>query len=201
VIKLSKIISEKFYDIAQSVGKDKGDWIDLEKPKIKPKIKSDLPTRENLFDLVNNAYMTALGTPHVGIKTPNDVLGDEYDYWEAIDMDENPDADAVLFGKKKYGIKISGIGHNGEKLSKQTLLRYQINLLHKNRYWIEASAPVSDIMLSKGAPVFSDKEKIQKMFQNSEFTNWFEDGSYIRTIPNSGRSSEKKHYIFGNPKI
>lgn len=201
MIKLKEIISEKFYDIVRDVGKDKGDWVDLEKQPVKSKVKADLPTRENLFDLVNSAYINALKAPHVGITGPEDVLGPEYDYWEAIDIDENPDADAVLFGKTKFGIKLAGIGHNGEKLSKQVLLRYQVNLLNKDGYWVEASPPISDIMKAKGAPIFTDKEKIQKLFPNSKFTQWFDDGSYTRTIPNEQRSSEKRHYIFGRPRI
>ena len=201
MIKLKQILDEKFYDIVRDVGKDKGDWIDLEKSTVKNQIKKDFPTRENLFDLINSAYMNALNSPHVGIKSPDDIVGSEYDYWEAIDINENPYADAVLFGKRKFGIKLSGIGHNGEKLSKQVLLKYQVELLNKNGYWVEASSPVADIMKAKGAPIFTDKEKIQKLFPNSHFTKWYDDGSYNRAMDNKSRNSSTREYVFGNPKI
>ena len=201
MIKLKKILSEKFYDIAKSVGKDKGDWLDLEEPQVKNKVESDFDTKKNIFDLVDMAYRKSLGEPHVGVKSPDDVVGVEYDYWEAIDLDEDPDADAVLFGKSRNGVKISGIGHNGEQLSKRAALKYIINQSHKNGYWIEASSPIADILKAKGAKTFTNREKIQKLFPHSKFTEWFDDGSYKRTIDNKLRNSSTREYIFGRPKI
>lgn len=201
MIKLKEILSEKFYDIAKSVGKDKGDWLDLEKNPIKKKVEMDFPTRKNIFDLVDYAYRSALGEPHVGVKTPDDVIGKEYDYWEAIDINNDPDADAVLFGKSKFGVKISGIGHNGEKLAKSEAIKFIVNQLHKNGYWVEASSPIADILKAKGAPILKDKEKIKMIFPNSEFTRWYDDGSYNRIIDNKLRNSSAREYIFGNPKI
>ena len=202
MIKLKEIVvSEKFYDIVKSIGKDKNDWIDLEKNPVKKDIERDFPTRKNIFDLVDSAYRSSLGEPHVGIKSPNDVIGKEYNYWEAIDIDNHPDADAVLFGKLKHGIKISGIGHNGQKIAKSEIIRHMIQNLHKKGYWIEASAPISDVLKAKGAPIFIERRKIIKMFPDSKFTEWFDDGSYKRIIDNKLRSSSEREYIFGNPRI
>ena len=80
--------------------KTKNKWIDLIN-------RNDLDeVKDNLYVLVDNAYSKLGG--NVSIKNPDDVLKREY--WEAIDIDNDPDADAVLFGKKtKHGIKISVI--------------------------------------------------------------------------------------------
>jgi len=201
MIKLKDILTEKFYDIVRSVGKDKNDWIDLEKHPIKKKIEADFPTRKNIFDLVDYAYRTALGEPHVGINSPNDVVGKEYDYWEAIDINNDPLADAVLFGKSRFGVKISGIGHNGEKMSKSKAIQYIIDKLKLPGYWVEASSPIADILKTKGAPIFTDRNKIQKLFKNSEFIQWYDDGSYNRIINNKLRNSSTREYVFGHPKI
>lgn len=201
MIKLKHIVNEKFYDIAKSVGKDKGDWLDLERNPIKKKVEMDFPTRKNIFDLVDNAYRSALGKPHVGVKSPDDVIGKEYDYWEAIDINNDPEADAVLFGKSRHGVKISGIGHNGEMMAKNEVIKFIVSQLHKNGYWVEASSPIADILKFKGAPIFTDREKIQKIFSDSEFTKWYDDGSYNRIINNKLRNSSAREYIFGYPKI
>jgi hypothetical protein len=54
---------------------------------------------------------------------------------------------------------------------------------------------------AKGAPIFVDKRKIVKVFPDSEFTEWFDDGSYKRVIDNKLRNSSAREYIFGNPRI
>ena len=202
MIKLKKVLSEKFYDIVKSVGKDKGDWIDLEHPDTKNKLKSDIPAKENIFNLVNFAYDKALGEPHVGVQSPHYVgSSGKYDFWEAIDINDNPDAEAVLFGKRLHGIKISGIGHDGEKLSKFELVKHMSELFRKPGYWAEVSSPASDALLKRGTPIVTDKEEIQKLFPNSKFTQWFDDGSYTRIINNKLRKSSTREYIFGHPKI
>ena len=201
MIKLKYILNEKFYDIAKSVGKDKGDWLDLETPEVKSKVESDFPTRKNIFDLVDQAYQKSLGEPHVGVRNPNDVVSGEYNYCQAVDIDNNPDAEAVVFGKRKHGIKISGIGHNGERLSKEELITYILSILKKSGYWMEASHPIASILKRGGAPILQDRDKIQKIFPNSEFSRWFNDGAYTRIIDNKLRNSSAREYIFGNPKI
>lgn len=193
-----KSLKEDFYDIIQSTGSDKKQWVDLEKPNVKKKILKDLPTRENLFDLVDFAYRTALKEPHVGVKSYNDVLGDDYDYWEAIDIDDNPKAEAVLFGKKKHGIKISGLGHNGASLSKQYLMIKLEEVLNKKGYWIECSLGVAKALKRFDIPRVEKREIIEKLFPDSKIVEWFEDNSYIRS---SNERVTGREYVFGSPKI
>jgi len=198
MIKLKYILTEKFNDILHQIGKDKNDWADISNEPAKGLVKKDIEAKQNIFDLIDGAYRTELNEPHVGIQSPNDILSFKYDYWEAIDIDENPDAEAVLFGKKQHGIKLSGLGHNGEKLSKKTLLNKQLELLKKPGYWVESSGKAAQVKIISGAPIFKDKEKIQKLFPESKF-QWNEDYSYIRTL--EGNKVTDKEYIFGNPKI
>lgn len=201
MIKLKQILSEKFYDVVKSVGKDKGDWIDITKNPVNKKIEDDFPIKQNIFDLVDFAYRKHLGKPHVGVTRPEDVMGPEYQYWEAIDINDSPDADAVIFGKKKHGIKVSGIGHNGEKMAKEEVIKHLLEILKNPGYWIEASHPVASILKRNGARIFDDSQKIESMFPDSKFTKWFDDNSYIRTIDNIKRDSTAREYIFGRPQI
>lgn len=201
MIKLKHILNEKFYDVVKSVGKDKGDWLDITKHPVDKEIKKDFPVRQNIFDLVDFAYRKHLGEPHVGVKGPEDVIGGEYDYWEAMDINDNPDADAVIFGKTKNGIKVSGLGHNGEQIAKEALIKHMAEVLKKPGYWIEASGAVAGALKRFGVPILDGREKIQKLFPGSEVTEWFNDNSYTRTIHNVKRDSTAREYIFGRPQI
>jgi hypothetical protein len=151
---------------------------------------------KNLYVLVDGAYKSLGG--HVGIKTPNDVISGYYNYWEAIDNNTDPDADAVLFGKKENGIKIGGIGHDRTKTSKHILIEKLAKTLHRNGYWVEASQKLQEILLKTNAPYITDKDVLRKLYPNSEFTH-LKDGKYIRTL-NDDKKTEIE-MTFGRPKI
>jgi hypothetical protein len=76
--------------------------------------------KNNLFTLVNIAYDSLGG--HVTINEPDNIENNNINFWTAIDINNDPYADIVIFGKKtKFGIKISGFGHNFESDSKKNL--------------------------------------------------------------------------------
>jgi len=189
------VILEDFYDVV----KHKKKWHDLERPNIKSKIVDDDGIRQNIFNLVDFAYKKSLNAPHVGVKSSDDVLGSGYDYWEAIDVDDRPDADAVVFGHRRYGIKISGIGHNGNIIAIRYLLHKLVKILSKKGYWIEASLKVAKALNREKLPIFKDRETIKKLYKNSKILKWFDDGSYIRTLRNNKQTN--REYIFGNPQL
>ena len=119
--------------------------------------------KKNLYVLINNAYAPLGG--HVRVSDVNKVLDPKLTYWEAIDISGDPDADAVLFGKKmKSGVKISGFGHDGAKKSKHELIKKMADQLKKKGYWLEASDAPAKIMLGKGVPYVDSKEKIDKLY-------------------------------------
>lgn len=196
MIKLKSLIPEKFFDVAQAVGKDKDDWVTLSDPPANTLAKSDKELKINLFNLIDNTYKTFLKKPHVGIKGITDIFGTDYDWWEAIDIDENPDAEAVIFGKKKHGIKISGIGHDGEMMSKSILVYHLSEILNEKGFWTEASDNVARVLLQKNVNVIKDIEKIKKIV-GGEILKTYDDGSYERRTP-EGRITHRE-YLFGNP--
>ena len=202
MIRLTDLVSERFNDILNVTHKSKGEWVDMSEPEVKDLVKKDPVTKKNIYDLITGAYVKALGEPNKSIQSPNDVASEKYPYWEAINIDDDPDADAVLFGKQKNGVKISGIGHDGEQWSKSLLIHRLIKVLNTNGYWIEASEPVSDVLKRGNAPIVSDRDKIKKLFPDSTEWEFFDDGSYTRNLPgDSMHSKTSKEYVFGNPKI
>lgn len=71
--------------------------------------------------LINTAYSNIGG--HFKMKNPSEVYKNaknKYRNWRAIDIDDDPYADAVTFGKQtKYGNKFAGSGHDGSKNAKR----------------------------------------------------------------------------------
>jgi len=152
--------------------------------------------KDNLYVLVNNAYSKLGG--HVSIQNPDDVL--KRDYWLAVDIDSDPDADAVIFGKRtKYGIKISGIGHDGENRSKRELLETLIRLLNKRGFFIEASGRLKDFLENADVKYISDIKILKHIFTDSKNIELSENGEYVRDLIEGNKTEIEK--LFGIPLI
>lgn len=190
MIKLKDLLfedDETFHDVF----KKKNKWIDWIKRGELSRLKKEL------FVLINGAYAPIGG--HVGITDINKILDPKYTYWEAVDIDDDPQSDAVIFGKKtRGGIKIGGLGHDGTSRAKSDLINTQTKLLKKGGYWVEASGRVADIMYGKGAPYVKDPKIIEKLF--GQKINWLNDkGRYTRTL--SGVRKTDIETVFGKPRI
>jgi hypothetical protein len=145
----------------------------------------------NFHALVDGAYREVYGTGHVSFASPKEVTNSGF--WTAIDLDDDPDADAVIFGRMTpQGFKIRGIGHDSQKKSKASLLAQLLYLLNRGGYWIEASDKLESILRAKGAPIVNDINNLQKLFPASPQITLNTDGSYMR--------GEYKETTFGKPK-
>lgn len=157
--------------------------------------------KNNLFTLVNIAYDDLGG--HVRINEPNKVENDDVNFWSASDINNDPYADIVIFGKKtKYGIKISGFGHNSVSDSKKELFRHLTKLLNTKGYFIEASDKPAQILLNRDIPIIHDINIIKEIFGNIANDAKYIDNDniwYIRTVNHSGDKS--KEILFGKPII
>jgi len=133
----------------------KNKWITLSKSDIKD-ISSEI------FDWISIAYAPIGG--HLKYSSPNDV--ESIQFAEIVDLDTDPEADLILFGKEtRYGIKMIGVGHDGEKLSKRTYIQKSVDSLKKGGgyTYAEVSDKIADIFISKGVQVISDEATIRKV--------------------------------------
>lgn len=156
-----------------------------------------------IFDLIQTAYAEIGG--HVKFKTPDDILADpELDWWEGEDLHGSPDMDLIMFGKKtKYGIKFTGVGHDGEKDSKREYLDARGKDLKKLGFYIEVSGKLSEILINKyKVPIVEDENEIQKILGRpikwiGSREGYTGNGWYERLI-----GGEMHHKILlGRPKI
>ena len=97
------------------------------------------------FDLISTAYAAIGG--HAKIKSPEDVFADpDWNYWEGVDLHDTQDFDMIMFGKKtKYGVKYSGVGHDGSRDAKRKYISTRGKELNKLGYYIEVSGKIAAI--------------------------------------------------------
>lgn len=160
---------------------------------------------DELFNLISTAYAEIGG--HAKIKVPADVTANtKWDFWEGIDIHGSQDFDIVMFGQKtKYGLKFSGVGHDGEKDSKRAYINARANDLKQLGHYIEVSGKIAEILMKKyNVPVVSDQATVEKVLgkkldwqgKNSEDPNASGDGWYKRTL--GGKVHQK--ILLGKPK-
>jgi hypothetical protein len=124
--------------------------------------------------------------------------------WHSIDYDKNPDVDATIFYRKARGsepwngLKIQGIGHNGDRPSIDLLLKRLKSLLNKSGVWVEASDALEHVLYKMGVPYVEDEEYARKIFPNSDLKMKGDRGKYTRKIAGG---KVIKETIFGKPKL
>ena len=76
------------------------------------------------------------------------------------DIDADPDIDVVYFGKKTpFGIKHTGIGHDGEKANIKKLLIKKSAELKRPGNYVEVSKGAFDSFVGKGnVPIIDDEQ-------------------------------------------
>ena len=93
-------------------GHDKGKWEEIPTSDMSSD-PDNVDITDELITLINNAYKNIGG--NYDFQTAADIPG-EADYWTAIDIDDDPEPDAVRVAKSKpSGLKMSAAGHDGSR--------------------------------------------------------------------------------------
>jgi len=162
----------------------------------------DEELKKEFFDLISTAYAEIGG--HIKVQSPEDIFKDpNWNYWEGIDIHGNNDFDVIMFGEKtKFGLKFSGVGHDGAKDSKRAYMDARGKELRKLGYYIEVSGKLAEILINKYQdPIVSDQETVEKVLGKK--VDWLGNlngatggGWYSRSI---GGSDHTK-IMLGKPK-
>ena len=146
--------------------------------------------QKDLFDLIDNAYKSIGG--HVKFKSPSDVMDPELQFWRAADLDDDPELDVVYFGKKTpFGVKHTGIGHDGERGNIKNLLIRKSGELKSPGNYVEVSGGAFDSFVGKGGVPTIDDEETVRAILNKKDIEWHGEhpkgtkpgnGWYTRTI-------------------
>ena len=148
--------------------------------------------KETLCNLIQTAYAPIGG--HLKFKSPDDIKDPDLKFWRMADIDDDPDIDVVYFGKKTpFGVKHTGMGHDGEKANiKKLLIKKSAELKTPGNY-VEVSKGAFDSFVGKGnVPIIDDEETVRKVLgdRRSKETTWH--GKHPKgTYPGDGWYSRK----------
>jgi len=119
--------------------------------------------KQILFNLIQTAYAPIGG--HLKFKSADDIKDPDLKYWKIADIDADPEIDVVYFGKKTpFGIKHTGIGHDGEKPNIKNLLIKKSAELKRSGNYVEVSGGAFDSFVKKGGvPIIDDEETVRKV--------------------------------------
>lgn len=151
-----------------------------------------------LVDLVKKAYST---TPQGSfVNSIQDVVPSD---WRIIDWDQDPDVDATVFyrserpGENWKGYKIQGLGHDGQRQSKDKAIQKMTYLLGKKGWWTESSDAMEHILKKLGLTPTAD-ERFLKVLFNDPHLKMTDEDSYTRKLQSGQVISET---VFGNPVL
>lgn len=160
--------------------------------------------QESVFKLIQNAYKSIGG--HFDFRSKGDVNTSDVNVWMVIDLDDDDEPDAVMFGKSRKGIKFTGIGHDGTSNAKREVLKERRRLMKGGGHWSEMSGKLAEIFLQSekySVPYVSDPKIVKSLLPGKE-VEWIGeipkypgiDGWYKRNI---GGDKHLK-IIVGTPK-
>lgn len=159
--------------------------------------------RHDLIEIIDKAYRAVFPEGHCRLNKEEDFFRHpDLVFWRAIDIDDDPKTDVVIFGtRREYGNKISGWGHDGTKEAKKFLLDQLAHLLsdpNENVFIEVAGAPAQILTSDKYNVPRVPKDVVEEIYPDSDF-EWMADGYYIRTL-DSGEQTDIE-ILLGNPKI
>ncbi len=134
------------------------------------------------FGLINTAYAELGG--HAKVKSPGDVFADpDWNVWVGTDIHGDENFDIIMFGQKtKYGIKFSGVGHDGTSQAKRTYISAQAEDLRKLGHYVEVSGKIADILISKyDCPIVDSREDVERVLDKSVI--WAGENPYDKSAP------------------
>ena len=179
----------KLVDLLNEIDIPKNKWVTIPSSELKD-------YSEEIFNLISTAYAPIGGHPNY--KSADNVSGSESDAeYEVIDLDDDPEIDAVSVAKlKQAGKKFTATGHDGSSAAKSKVVNHKVDQLKSDGYYIEVSGKIKDIFKAKGVEPIDNEEIVRKVLKGKEI-EWLGNGEYKRTI--AGKMFTKS--LMGKPKV
>ena len=175
----------KLIDLLNEIDIPKNKWKSISQPELKD-------VEDDILGLIQKAYGPIGGHPNY--KSVGDLAGSDYD---VIDLDDDPEIDAVTVTKKRAGgTKYVGLGHDGSSQGKRGSIGRTIDKLGDSGIYIEASGKMADILSKANVIQVTDKDTIRKALKGKKI-EMYDDGSYDRVL--GGKKYRK--LMFGKPIV
>ena len=179
----------KLIDLLNEIDIPKNKWTTIPSSELKD-------YDDEIFNLISTAYAPIGGHPNY--KSAGNVSGSESDAeYEIIDLDDDPEIDAVSAAKPKAaGKKFTATGHDGSSAAKSKVVNHKADQLKSGGYYVEVSGKIKDIFKAKGVEAIDDEELVRKVLKGKEI-EWLGNGEYKRTI--GGKEFTKA--LMGKPTV
>jgi len=173
--------SEEEYKKWQDYDVPIGQWHDvpLEDIKKAAQVKGgEITIASELYDLIEKAYAEIGG--HFDFAKPSD-LPDDYTDWSAIELDGDPQPDALRVAKGKgTGLKMAAAGHDGTKQAIDAYLAKTADLLKGDGYYGEMSKGIAHVMIKyHNVPFVDNHEDVERVLGKTvEWVGAHPEGKY-----------------------
>ncbi len=166
---------EKFSDL----NIPKGKWADIPTSIIKTDPNND-GIGDEFYDLINKSYANIGG--HVDFKSASDLPGNHTN-WTAVDVDSDPNADALRVSKKTpFGNKMTVGATDGSPEGKKAYIEKTADLLQTQGNYAEMSDAIAHVMITKfKVPYVEDPKAVQRILGKDKEIKWIgkrPDGKY-----------------------
>jgi hypothetical protein len=139
----------------------KGEWFNVPVEDIRQAAmerRGEINIASELHHLIDTAYKKIGG--HINLQNVED-MPEDYTDWVAIDVDEDPDPDALRFSK---GPKMAGSGHDGTRKGIDAYLAKTADLLNQGGFYGEMSKAIAHIMITRhNVPFVPSHEDVEKV--------------------------------------
>jgi len=152
---------------------------------------------DEVLDLIDTAYAPIGG--NLKIRKPEDLPGG-YEFFDTVDVDEDPQPDGVIFGSYRNGLlKLGGRGHDGAD-GKNPTSQHMFDLLKQPNTFVETSGAPAWMAFKAGIKAVTDEAKVREILQKP--IEWLgkhpdrdfgpdSDGWYYRKIGKGGQKHIK----------
>ena len=179
----------KLIDLLNEIDIPKNKWVTIPASELKD-------YSEEIYKLIDNAYAPIGGHPNY--KSSDNVTGRESEAeYEVIDLDNDPEIDAISVTKNKAaGKKFVATGHDNTKASRSKVVNHKADKLKSSGYFIEVSGKLVDILIAKGVEPIDNEEIVRKVLKGKDI-EWLGNGQYKRKI--GGKLFTKS--LMGKPTV
>jgi hypothetical protein len=119
-----------------------------------------------------------------------------------IDWDGDASINATVFFRKPrsnenwQGCKIQGLGHDGQRHSKDRATEKMVTMLGTVGYWLEGSDAMRAVLMKMQVPVVSNEQFLRQLF-NDPALKMIDHSTYQRSLGNKIITES----VFGKPVL
>jgi hypothetical protein len=147
---------------------------------------------DDIIDLINTSYAHIGG--NLEYRSAIDIKNGDASFWILKDIDDEPDPEIAIGGKKTpSGNKLTVLSNDGSSSAKKDMILKTIELTKTRGFYVEL-----DMGLAKklGLKPIEDEKKVREVIKKE--LEWHGDGSYVRKVGPAGTAKEK--VLVGIPK-